>query len=74
MDCNSIKNILYMYYEGKLAKKDLVQTAKHLQNCPECKKAFAQICYKNDRYSLGKKTVDRLINDYTDLNLKWESL
>jgi predicted anti-sigma-YlaC factor YlaD len=73
MNCDSIKNILNEYYEGKLPKPDLIRIAKHLQNCTECKKAFAQICYKDDHYSLGEKTLDRLINDYTNLNLKWET-
>jgi len=72
MNCETIKKIIDKYYEAKLTKQEMAQISKHLKTCVDCKKDFTNIAYENDHYSLGKETLDRLTNDFIELNLKWE--
>ena len=72
MDCESVKKIIDEYYNAKLTKQDMAQVAKHLQGCIECKKYFISMACQKDRYSLGKRTLSRLTNDFIELNLNWD--
>ena len=72
MNCESIIKILEGYYNATLSKQEMAQISKHLGNCEGCKKNLASMAYERDHYSLSKNTLDRLIDDFIELNSKWE--